>query len=228
MSLTRPLSIAIVGDRSGRTTIDKVKRARRWMLWMLASVMLVGGCTALQPPREESPDLYVLGAAPTIEVARAKRDAVVEIAAPRAWPGFDTPQMAYVREPHALDYFTKSQWADTPPRMLGPLLVQALEQGASFRAVVQSPSVVPADLRVDSELVRLQQNFATRPSRVELTLRVQLIDVRAKRVLAIRLFDETENAPTEDAHGGVVAANAALQRLLEKFVDFCVVESGAR
>jgi len=201
---------------------------RGWMLRIVLSALLTAGCAALQPPREESPDLHVLGAAPMARAVAARRDLVVEVSAPRPRPGFDTPQMAYVRQPYALDYFVKSRWADTPARMLGPLLAQALEQSAGFRAVVHTSGTVPADLRVDTELVRLQQNFATRPSRVELTLRVQLIDVRGKRMLATRVFDETENASSEDAHGGVIAANSALQRLLEQVVDFCVVESGTR
>jgi cholesterol transport system auxiliary component len=136
--------------------------------------------------------------------------------------------MVYVRQPYELEYFATNRWADTPSRMLGPLLAQGLEQTGTFRAVVQTPSAVPADLRVDTELIRLQQNFSTRPSRVELTLRAELIDVRGKRVLATRLFEEAENAPTDDAYGGVTAANLALGRMLGQLADFCVVESDSR
>jgi cholesterol transport system auxiliary component len=195
---------------------------------MLTLAMLSGGCNGLQPPRLESPNMYVLEAEPIAKTEHAKRDLVLEVGAPRAWPGFDTPQMVYVRQPYELNYFVSNRWADTPSRMLGPLLALALEQTGSFRAVAQTPSAVPADLRVDTELIRLQQNFGTRPSRVELTLRAELIDVRAKRVLVTRLFEETENAPTDDAYGGVTAANLALRRMLEQLVDFCVVESGSR
>jgi cholesterol transport system auxiliary component len=209
-------------------TIDKSKRIGNWTLAMLMLAMLPGGCTGLQPPRGESPNIYVLGAEPIAKTARARRDLVLEVDAPRAWPGFDTSQMVYVRQPYELDYFMANRWADTPSRMLGPLLAQALEQTGSFRAVVQTPSAVPADLRVDTQLIRLQQNFGSRPSRVELTLRVELIDLRGKRVLATRLFEETENAPTDDAYGGVTAANVALGRMLEQLADFCVVESGSR
>ena len=88
-----------------------------------------------------------------------------------------------------------------------------------------SASAVPADLRLNTELIHLQQNFMTRPSHVDLALRAQLIDVRSKRVIASRLFDETENAPSDDAYGGVTAANSALQRVLEQIAEFCVVES---
>jgi cholesterol transport system auxiliary component len=205
-----------------------LRRTRCPTLALLMLIALVAGCTALQPPPVENPSLYVLTADPVRKGTQARRDAVIEVALPRAWPGFDTQQMAYVRKPYELEFFAASRWADTPPRMLGPLLARALEQTGSFRAVVLAPSLVPADLRLDTEVIRLQQNFAPRPSRTEITLRVQLTDVRAKRVVAAKVLEETENAPSEDAVGGVIAANAALQRLLQQVVDFCIAESAGR
>ncbi len=106
--------------------------------------------------------------------------------------------------------------------MLGPLLAHALEQTGSFRAIVQTLGVIPADIRLDTELIRLQQDFQTQPSRVQLTLRAQLIDVVGKRVIAVKLFDETENATSDDAYGGVIAANRVVQRVLGQLADFCV------
>ena len=195
---------------------------------MLALAALFCGCTALQPPRVESPNLHVLGAASAAKVTRVQRDLVLEVATPRARPGFDTPQMAYVRQPWEIDYFAASRWADTPARMLGPLLASALEQAGSFRAVVQMPTAVLADLRIETELIRLQQNFGTPPSRVEIAIRVQLIDVRSRRILGSQVFEESEPARSEDASGGVIAANVALARLLDRVVDYCIEQSGAR
>ncbi|MDP1709007.1 MAG: ABC-type transport auxiliary lipoprotein family protein [Gammaproteobacteria bacterium] len=208
--------------------INRRKRILCRTLQALVSVMLLAGCAGLPAPQVESPSIYVLDAQPAIKAAQAKRDLVLAVSLPRARPGFDTHQMAYVRQPHALDYFAANRWADTPERMLGPLLAQALEQTGSFRAVVQTPGVVPADVRLDTELIRLQHDFGTRPSRIQLTLRAQLIDVRSKRVLAVKLFDETENAASEDAYGGVTAANRALQRVLEQVADFCIDASASQ
>lgn len=191
-------------------------------LQVLTSVMLLTGCTGLPPPQAESTNTYVLDAQPAIKPAQIKRDLVLMVSLPRARPGFDTPRMAYLRQPHELDYFAANQWADTPARMLGPLLAQALEQTGSFRAVVQMPSTVPADVRLDTELIRLQHDFSTQPSRVQLTLRAQLTDVRSKQVLAVKLFDEIEDAASDDPYGGVIAANRALQRVLAQLADFCV------
>jgi cholesterol transport system auxiliary component len=134
--------------------------------------------------------------------------------------------MAYVQQPHGLNYFAASRWADTPARMLGPLIAHALEETESFRAVVQTSGTLPADLRLDIELVRLQQDFKARPSRVQLTLRAQLIDVRGKRLLAVQQFDDIETAATDDAFGGVAAANRLVQRVLGGLAEFCVKAPG--
>ena len=194
----------------------------------LALATLLAGCAALQPPRVEVPTLYILAAEPLPQATGPHHDAVVEVAPMRAWPGFGTAQMAYVRHPYEVDYYAASRWADTPARMLQPLLARALEQTGSFRSVIRAPGLVPADVRLDTELVRLQQDFTARPSRVEFTLRAQLVDVREKRVIATKVFDQVENAPREDANGGVVAANVALQRLLGQVADFCIAEAPRR
>ena len=114
-----------------------------------------------------------------------------------------------------------SRWVDTPSRMLAPLLVRALEQSGRFRTVVQAPSGVAATYRLDVEIARLLQDFSTRPSRIEVVLRVQITDVATKRVIATRMFEDIEEAPSENPAGGVAAANAALRRVLERLADFC-------
>jgi len=205
--------------------VDRV--ARSWLPWLVLAVFL-GGCTGLRPEQTETGNTYVLEAKPMVRNVRERRDIVLEISAPRAAPGFESAQIAYVQRPFELDYFAANRWADTPSRMLGPILAKALEESGSFGAVVQAPSVVPADVRLVSELVRLQQNFEARPSRIELVLRVQLIDVRTRRLLATRVFEATEKAPSDDPYGGVTAANAALQRILEDVVNFSIAESGKR
>jgi len=189
---------------------------------------LLAGCAAMLAPQAEAPAIYLLDARPAERSVRPQRDMVLLVSIPQARAGYDTAQMAYVREPYGLEYFTKSRWADAPSRMLAPLLAGALEQAGGFRTVVQAPSAVPADLRLDTELVRLQQDFGARPSRVELAVRAQLVDLRSRRVLATAEFEEVEMTQREDAYGGVTAANRALQRMLARLADFCVEKSASR
>lgn len=200
----------------------------RRLFQVLAVVMMLSGCTGFQASQSDSPHLYVLDARPAIKEAQVRRDLVLAVSTPRAWPGLDTPQMAYVRQPHALDYFAVNRWADTPAHMLEPLLGYALEQTRSFRAIVRAPGSYPADIRLETELIRLQQDFQTQPSQVQLTLRTQLIDVASKRIIAVKQFDGVENAPSDNAYGGVIAANRLLQRMLGELADFCVNASASQ
>jgi cholesterol transport system auxiliary component len=165
--------------------------------------------------------LHLLDARPAVATT-ARRDHVLAVSPPRAAPGFDSSAMAYVQKPHALDHYATHRWADTPARMLGQLLTRTLEDTGSFRAVVQAGGGLPADLRLDTEIVRLRQSFLGRPSRVELTLRTQLVDVPGRRVLATRYIEAAQEAPTDDAPGGVAAANAAVERALAQVAAFCV------
>jgi cholesterol transport system auxiliary component len=193
----------------------------------LVATALLPACVSLQPP-PETPNTYVLDARITSTTARPRSNVAVAVSMPRARAGFDTAQMAYVRRPYELDYFAKNRWADTPSRMLAPLLTQALEHGANLRAVVQAPSTASADVRLDVEIVRLFQDFSGQPSRIRFSLRAQLVELASQRVLATREFDEVESAPREDPYGGVIAANRALERLLGRIVEFCAEQIGNR
>jgi len=190
--------------------------------------MLMAGCTVLQSPQTENPSVFLLDARTAVVKRLPARDLVVAVNAPVARPGFDTPQIAYVRQAHQIEYYVKNRWVDTPSRMLAPLLAQALEQAGSFRAVLRTAGTTAADLRLDTELIRLQQDFSSRPSRVQLTLRAQLHDVRSRKLLAAREFDVTESAASDDAYGGVIAANRALEHVLELLTEFCATASGSR
>lgn len=192
----------------------------------LLAGLLLAGCTGLSAPQSSSPNIYVLDARPSAPPATVKHDLVLAVNLPQARPGFETAQIAYLQQPHELNYFANSRWTGAPARMLQPLLLQALEQSAGFRAVVRTGSAIPADVRLDIELIRLQHDFTTHPSRVQLTLQAQLIDVRGKHVLAVQQFDATENAGSEDAYGGVGAANRLVQRVAGQVAEFCVAAAG--
>jgi cholesterol transport system auxiliary component len=207
-------------------TIARFVHEADWALRLAALVVLMAGCSALQPVAVEAPKLHLLEAKPIAVVAAGNRNLVLAVSTPRASPGFDTPQMAYVKRPYGIEYFANSRWVDAPARMLGPLLVRAMEQSGGFRVVVPASSAVPADLRLDTELIRLQQDFSTQPSRAALALWAQLIDVRTRRVLATKMFEATANAPADNAYGGVTAANAALQQIIGEVAAFCIAESG--
>lgn len=187
------------------------------------ALLLLASCSPLQAPKSQALNTYVLDAQLESQPIAANATLTLVVTPPRASPGFDTARIAYIRQPHELDYYANSRWADTPSRMLAPLLVRALEHNRSFRAVALAPSPVAADLRLDTEIIRLQQDFTTTPSRTRFTLRAQLIDPGEKRIVKTHVFDATEEAPGDDPYGGVIAANRAVKRVLAELAEFCAV-----
>lgn len=197
-------------------------------LLVAVAAVALSACAALQPPADEVRNTYVLEAEAPQRSPAFRRDLILMVAAPRARSGFDTEQMAYARRLHEIEYFSRNRWIDTPPRMLGPLLVQALERSGAFRGVVHPQGGAAADLRLEVEIVRIVQDFSTRPSRVRFTLGARLIEVATRRLIAAGEFDETESAQSDDPYGGVGAANRALERLLGELVDFCAAHTAGR
>lgn len=153
--------------------------------------------------------------------------AVLLVNLPQTRAGFDTERIVYLKRPHEVSYYAASEWVDTPARMLAPLLVQAFERIGAWQTVIRMPSAVRGDYRIDSDNLTLGQEFFQRPSRVRLTLRAQLIDMQRLRSVGTKTFEILEEAPSEDAYGGVTAANRAVAKLLDEvaaWVSRCVKE----
>lgn len=139
---------------------------------------------------------------------------VLLVSQPQAEPGFETPRMVYVKRPYELEYYAVNQWSDTPVRMFGPLMVQALSQNDTWRAVIPLPSSVRGDYRLDTHGFLLQQEFLQQPSRVRVMVRTQLVDLKESTILSTKAFEVVENATSENPYGGVQAANRAVAGLL--------------
>lgn len=190
--------------------------------WIAMLLLLVtSACTAVRqiPPE---PTVYLLTAVGTPAPVSAPRDAVLRVAIPRAEPGFEGDGMVYTETPATLYVYRESRWADVPAQMLTPLLVETLERSGAFRAIVTQPGSGRADYQLEVQLLRLQQEFYTTPSQVRLGLRASLIDASNRQVVASRAFHTLQPAPSDNAYGGVQAANAAVAELLTELTEFVV------
>jgi cholesterol transport system auxiliary component len=205
-----------------------MKRLRAAGLLSLLPLLLAGGCGVLNPKSTPPPSFYALDGAPAgaaapgyVRATAAGAGPTLIVNPPHAAAGFDSRRIIYLRDLHKREYFAHNEWVDTPARMLAPLLVAALEKSGAFRAVVLTPSAAAGELRLDTEIIRLQHEFGAGPSRVRFTLRATLVEVKARRVVAWREFDASVAAASEAPYGGVLAANSAVQGVLAELSAFC-------
>lgn len=194
---------------------------------LLAALVLLTGCSGLLPsPPKEAAHLYQLQLETALtgisSIPEEERRGVIAVELPQAAAGYDTTAMAYQRGPWEIHYYSQSRWVDDPARMLREALTSALNEAGPFRSVLETPSGVAMDYSLRTELLRLEQDFSNAPpSRERLVVRAKLVDLQRGVVLASQVLDLSATAPTDDAHGGVVAANAALRQLAAKVVEFC-------
>ena len=198
---------------------------RRRLLAVGALLLALGACNALRPAATPHPSFHMLdgdAAAGSVAAPPAPAGAPTLIVnPPHAAAGFDSQRIVYVREAHKLEYFAHNEWVDPPARMLAPLLVAAIARSGAFRAVLPTPTTAAGEMRLDTEIIRLQQEFGAAPGRVRFTLRAVLVDEKTRRVLAWREFDTTVPADSEDPRGGVAAANRAVRTVLDELTAFC-------
>lgn len=180
----------------------------------LLGLLLLTACVGPQGKLNDGGTTYVLRSTLPQQPGYTSAAPTLLVSPMRAHPGYDTPRMAYRREPNQIAYYANNRWVEAPARMLTPLVTQALEASSAFGAVVQAPGTVHATLRLDTELVNLSQDFGVQPSTMYLALRAQLVDTNTQSILVSRLFEASAKAGTEDARGGVEAANLLLPDVL--------------
>jgi len=195
-----------------------------WIASLLVTACLLSGCSVLPKPEPVAMNQYLLEYTPA-ETATAVDDMpVLIVTTPRAHGGYDTHRIAYMEQPFGLRYYTRSRWADTPSRMLAPLLANAIQATGQLQGLYAVPGSIAADYRLDTELIRFHQDFTQQPGVVHITLRAQLVDLRANRVVRTQQFNVVEPTTANDSYGGVVAANRAGSQLLDELAQFCTNE----
>lgn len=187
--------------------------------WLLA--LTVSGCL---PTRVESPPTHTFRLSLDSERTGARpadiNGPILLVGTPLAEPGYETTKMVYLKRPYELEPYAVNQWADTPARMFASLMHETLNRTGAWRAVVPLPTSLHGDFRLDTYGFSLQQEFLQDPSRVRISLRAQLIDLRELRVVGTRAFERVENAASGDAYGGVLAANQAVAALLDDMASW--------
>ena len=190
-------------------------------------ILLAGGlslsltaCSMLPRSQPVLLDRYTLDT-PAWQLQEAAPGApVLLVTRPLARVELDSPRMAYREQDHQLRYFARSRWVDAPAQLLLPGLVEALEASGQFGAVVRVGSAALTGLRLDTELLEFSQDFRTEPSEFHLRLRLQLVDLETRAVLASRIFATRAVAPERSPRGVAQAANAAWTSLLPDLAEF--------
>lgn len=144
------------------------------------------------------------------------------VANTQAQPGYETDQIIYVKCPYELKAFSQNRWVAPPHEMLTSLIAQSLRNTGYFKAVPTSPFAGITNYRLESRLLKLQQEFMCCPSHVRMMLHVLVIDNATNKALGERVFEAVILAPQNNPYSGVLAANLATKEILDQVADFVI------
>lgn len=193
---------------------------RRIVILTAWCILLLSGCSLFSSkPAQKT---YVLSALPTSIPTKKTRAINLMVMTPETTAAYQTTQMAYNIKPYEIAYFSLNRWVEPPAQMLQPLIVQTLQNTHHFHAIVTAPFMGHYQYALNTEILKLQQNFLYSPIQYELKLRIQLINMKTNQVIGTREISICEPVPQATPYGGVIAANCATAQALKLIAAFCL------
>lgn len=153
---------------------------------------------------------------------KAKTALTLLVSQPTAAPGYQTAAMIYVMSPYELESYANNRWVAPPAQMLMPMFVEAIRRTGYFYAVASPPFSGVTNLRVDIQVLKLQQEFLLPTSKLRLAVQASLLSNISNHVVASRRFEVVMKAPQNNAYSGVLAANRAAILISQKVAEFVV------
>lgn len=184
-------------------------------------VVLVSGCTLFSPIKTDTAK-SVLDNVPLDLPSEKPHSATLLVLVPETTPIYATTQMAYTRQAYQVAYFSQNEWAETPARMIQPLIVTALSNTHYFSEVLVSPHFGRHTFVLRTEILELKQDFTSEPAMLQLAMRFALSREGTGQVIATKESSVREPMRERTAHAGAVAANEAVARVLRELASFII------
>lgn len=176
----------------------------------------------LKPLKSEAPARYVLNGVSTKQYVKTSTPLTILVTQANANPGYQSEEIIYVNKPYQINNFGKNVWVAAPSQLLLSLIVDSLRNSNFFHAVVSPPFTGSTDVRLESQLITLQQEFFARKSQVRLVMQLTLVNNNDNKIIASQRFSTVAVSATLDPYGGVVAANKATQSLMPQITEFVI------
>jgi cholesterol transport system auxiliary component len=192
---------------------------KNWHSALLSFVLCITACSPVKIPVIQQ---YQLNAFSTKLLRHKPTTSSLYVSPVEAAGGYQTEKMLYIDKTFGLHPFTKNAWVDSPGDMLYPLLVESLQKSGYFKAIVSKVYAEYFDYRLDTYLLKLQQNFTKKPSQLELSVKVVVTDVKHNKPLRSRIIHVKALCPMNTPYGGVIAANKATLALTAQITDFVI------
>jgi len=156
------------------------------------------------PPRATAPQSGMESHAPTLLVLDT------------ATGGFyDTDQLIFSSSPGTRGQYQFARWTERPGKRFADLMRARLDRQGIWQ-VSAAGGYVQGDVLLDTQLVEFYHDATSVPGQVRLELHAELVDLKRRKLLGRKVFEQQVPLATFDAAGAAQAANVAVGRTLDE------------
>jgi cholesterol transport system auxiliary component len=189
----------------------------RLALLGLSASVLLGGCVSLGNSSDTPAAVYYVlnDVAPAAAPLPPAVDTAPSLRVLDTTTGsfYDTDQLVFSRSADTRGLYQFARWTERPGKRFAELMRTRLERQGGWN--VASGSYVRADWLLDTELVEFYHDAASDPGQVRLVLRANLIDIKQRKLLGQRVFEQQVPLANYDAAAAAQASSQAVGRVLD-------------
>lgn len=178
--------------------------------------MFLAGCSI--SPVSDQTTYYTLE--PVAVTKYHRHNYVLAIELPKTEPGLQSNAILYSKQEFSLSSYVNSKWSVAPNILLHNLLIESFSKSAMFNSVISGSYTKNAKWKVKLRVLHWYQNFLVTPSEVVVSYIIDLYDLEHNKLIASKLFETIEPCSAENAYGGIVAYNKAMEYLIPATLSF--------
>ncbi|MGM0450731.1 MAG: ABC-type transport auxiliary lipoprotein family protein [Pseudomonadota bacterium] len=189
---------------------------RSGRLLMLLAATLIGACSILPEPSR-----YQLYQLPPSELSPQQAEpgnTSLEVQAPRADDLTSSNRVVVLRKGQRLSAWSDIRWASPAPELWRDRLLDAFHNAGVFQRLGIPEDNLNADFKLTGHLRAFHVDRTEEPPRAVIQFDAQLIDLKARQVVATRRFDAAEpldgDRPAELARAMGTATDRMAEQLL--------------
>ena len=128
---------------------------------------------------------------------------------------YDTEQLIFSNGPGTRGQYQFARWTERPGKRFAELMRVRLDRQGAWH-VSAAGGYVRGDMLLDTELIEFYHDAVSQPGQVRLVLRAELVDLKQRRLLGRRVFEQQVALATYDAAGAAQASSQAVSQALDE------------
>ena len=187
----------------------------------ISLLFLIIGCSL--PFRDErTQEVFSLGGSMAIPQAMTEQPvpAFLIVDDPLTSPLYDSRHIVFKKGEIERGFYQYAQWDESVSKRLSSLLLRYLDGAKVFKAVGRRTGVGDGDFLLSSELLSFDHNIEGNPGVANISLRVELSDLRRRKLCGTNIFNVTTSATRFSARGAAEALSQGSAELFKQISEW--------